>query len=101
MLTRLGHIAPISKVSNASRLQNITNPLTPKPMPYKVGNQIAVCSKNRQHKGGYSLLLSPITYPHALGSARLNTLSYSGQGQGIMAVVSLSVMFIKLRVIDE
>jgi hypothetical protein len=70
-------------------------------MPYKAGNQIAVCSNSRQHKCGYSLLLSPITYPHALGSEHLNNRGYSGQGQGIMAVVSLSVMFMKLRVIDE
>ena len=70
-------------------------------MPYKAGNQIAVCSNSHQHKCGYSLLLSPITYPHALGSEHLNNRGYSGQGQGIMAVVSLSVMFMKLRVIDE
>jgi hypothetical protein len=101
MLTRLGHIAPISKVSNVSRLQNITNRLNPKPMPYKAGNQTMVCSKIRQRNGGYSLLLARITYPHALGSEHLNTLSYSGQGQGIMAIVSSSVMFMKLSVIDE
>jgi hypothetical protein len=70
-------------------------------MPYKGGNRKGVCSKIRQHKGEYSLLLSLISYPHALGSEHLNTLSYSGQGQGIMAVVSSSVMFMKLRVIDE
>jgi hypothetical protein len=70
-------------------------------MPYKGGNRISVCSKIRQHKGEYSLLLSPITYPHALGSEHLNTQGYSGQGQGIMAIVSSSVMFMKLSVIDE
>ena len=70
-------------------------------MPYKADNRRAVCSNNHQPKGGYSLLLSPITYPHALGSEHLSTLSYSGQGQGIMAIVSSSVMFMKLSVIDE
>ncbi len=70
-------------------------------MPYKAGNQTMVCSKIRQHKGGCSLLLSPITYPHALGSEHLNNRGYSGQGQGIMAIVSSSVMFMKLSVIDE
>ena len=70
-------------------------------MPYKGGNRKGVCSKIRQHKGGYSLLLSPITYPHALGSEHLNNRGYSGQGQGIMAIVSSSVMFMKLSVIEE
>ena len=88
-------------VTSVSRLQNITNRLNPIQMPYKAGNQTMVCSNIRQHKGEYSLLLSPITYPHALGNEHLNTLSYSGQGQGIMAIVSSSVMFMKLSVIDE
>jgi hypothetical protein len=88
-------------VTSASRLQNITNPLNPIPMPYKADNQTMVCSNSHRCKGEYSLLLSQITYPHALGNEHLNTLSYSGQGQGIMAVVSLSVMFMKLSVIDE
>jgi hypothetical protein len=70
-------------------------------MPYKAGNRIAVCSKIRQRNVECSLLLARITYPHALGNEHLNTLSYSGQGQGIMAIVSSSVMFMKLRVIDE
>jgi hypothetical protein len=70
-------------------------------MPYKGGNRKGVCSKIRQHKGECSLLLSPITYPHALNSEHLNNRGYSGQGQGIMAIVSSSVMFMKLSVIDE
>jgi hypothetical protein len=70
-------------------------------MPYKGGNRKGVCSKIRQHKGECSLLLFPITYPHALGSEHLNNRGYSGQGQGIMAIVSSSVMFMKLSVIDE
>lgn len=70
-------------------------------MPYKAGNQTMVCSKIRQRKGEYSLLLSLITYPHALGNEHLNKRGYSGQGQGIMAIVSSSVMFMKLSVIDE
>jgi hypothetical protein len=70
-------------------------------MPYKAGNRKGVCSKIRQRNGECSLLLARITYPHALGSEHLNTQGYSGQGQGIMAVVSSSVMFMKLRVIDE
>jgi hypothetical protein len=70
-------------------------------MPYKAGNRTMVCSKIRQRNGGYSLLLARITYPHALGNERLNNRGYSGQGQGIMAIVSSSVMFMKLSVIDE
>jgi hypothetical protein len=70
-------------------------------MPYKVGNQTMVCSNSHRCKSGYSLLLSPITYPHALGNEHLNNRGYSGQGQGIMAIVSSSVMFMKLSVIDE
>jgi len=70
-------------------------------MPYKAGNQTMVCSKIRQHNVGYSLLLARITYPHALGNEHLNNQGYSGQGQGIMAIVSSSVMFMKLSVIDE
>jgi hypothetical protein len=70
-------------------------------MPCKVGNQTMVCSNSDQHNVECSLLLARITYPHALGSEHLNNRGYSGQGQGIMAVVSLSVMFMKLRVIDE
>jgi len=70
-------------------------------MPYKAGNRIAVCSNSDQHNVEYSLLLARITYPHALGNEHLSMLSYSGQGQGIMAIVSSSVMFMKLSVIDE
>jgi hypothetical protein len=70
-------------------------------MPYMAGNRTMVCSKIHQHNVEYSLLLSQITYPHALGSEHLNNIGYSGQGQGIMAIVSSSVMFMKLSVIDE
>jgi hypothetical protein len=70
-------------------------------MPYMAGNRIAVCSNSHQHNVGYSFLLSLITYPHALGNEHLNKRGYSGQEQGIMAVVSSSVMFMKLSVIDE
>jgi hypothetical protein len=70
-------------------------------MPYKAGNQTMVCSNSDQRNVEYSLLLARITYPHALGNEHLNNRGYSGQGQGIMAIVSSSVMFMKLSVIDE
>jgi hypothetical protein len=70
-------------------------------MPCKVGNQTMVCSNSDQHNVECSLLLARITYPHALGNEHLNNRGYSGQGQGIMAIVSSSVMFMKLSVIDE
>ena len=70
-------------------------------MPYKVGNQTMVCTKTHLYYRVLSLLVAQITYRHALGSERPNNRGYSGQGQGIAAIVSSSVMFMKLSVIDE